>query len=324
MFCSVFPGRVIHSTHSTERHRIAFSTIVNSVRQERIRTVIKWQKCQPVITVAKTLIRRAAARRIRCTLVARFASGHKSWCDNTQFVRTYIGPSTSTASGDNIPSTSTASSRGQGTVNDHPSTSSSEPNSDRPKTVKSSGVYELNHIIQFEFRNVVDKFSVNEGDHDRPIKPFPLRINAIDAFIAHGKPLCLLMAYGKQMKRTLTLVSKDDKPIASFSFDGTMVLVGNRIRVHANGNYSANVNTYNSISEGKGCKIKIDNIDGSFDLRIKPWNDWIYFKVFIDFGPMIIDAQSRAANNQPTPSSPSARRENRIAGVGIDQVTIFC
>lgn len=231
-----------------------------------------------------------------CNTAPRDSYGHKSWCGNTKFVRTYIGPSTGDSS--NMPSTS-----GQGVNDQQRASTLSESNNDRPRMMKSPGIYELNKIIQFEFRNVNDGFSVIEGDNNYSITSFPLRVNAIDAFFAHGKELCLSMAYGKQMKRTLTLVSKDDKPIASFLFDETMFIVGNRIRIHANGNYSSNVNALNTISEGKGC-----------DIRMKPWNEWIYFKVSIYFEPMIIDAQSRAANNQPTSPRPS-HRENRITGV---------
>lgn len=246
----------------------------------------------------------------QCNTAPKNSEGHYSWCKNKTFIRTYIGPTASgTTSGPSTSGTSTSTAAGN-----QPSTSTHDSN-ERPTTLKSSGVYELNRIIQMEFRSVNDEFKVLDGEQEHPINNFPVRINSIDAFIAHGKPLSLSMAYAKPSKRTITFVSNDKTPIASFCFDENVLIVGNRLRIHENGNYSSNVHAMNTISEGRSCKIQIGNTGDWFNIRIKPWNEWLYFKVSRIHGPVLIDDQSRATND-PSTSSPPPARLPQIGGVG--------
>lgn len=223
-----------------------------------------------------------------CNKFVKDRRAHHPQCNNKEFISVYIGPA-----GAEGASNSCSNTRASNATESGPNVAGGGT---RPKL---GGVFELNNVIQFEFRDVNDEFVIVEDNRDHPINMFPLRVNSIDAYLAHGKAMSLSLVYGKWSKRTITFVSEKNVPIASFCFDETHIIVGNRIRIQQNGNTSMNVNAMNSVFEGRSCHIKVRSGD-KFSLRVKPWmnGDWLYFDVFEQFGPFLLDAQTRAKNNQ--------------------------
>lgn len=147
-----------------------------------------------------------------------------------------------------------------------------------------------NHL-QLDFQKVASEFMVQDVRREVIVGPVPLWLSAIDAHVGQVGDRSLQFATSRPMKRHITFVDQNNKPILSFVFYFNVLTINERFELNEKGKISFNTNARNEINEPITCKIRIRTIEDTFKMRVT-WHGYKHvFKVLPVIGPILVDPQ---------------------------------
>lgn len=168
-------------------------------------------------------------------------------------------------------------------------------------TSTSTTVFKMLNQLKLDFQHVESEFKVQDFRREVPIGPIPLWLSVIDAHVGQVGARSLEFATSRPMKRNITFIDQNNKPILSFVFYCNVLIINERFEINEKGNISFNVNARNEIKVPIVCEIRLRTIENPFKMRVTWYGHKHVFQVHPIIGPILIDPQ------QPIPSPSEAK-----------------
>lgn len=153
----------------------------------------------------------------------------------------------------------------------------------------STTVFQLNNQLKIEFQNITGVFTVQDVEQNVEIGAIPLWLSAIDTFVAKFGLRSLCFATSRPMKRHITIMDRNNRPVLSLVFFQKILTINNRIELNDQGKVSFDCNARNSITGKIVCKIGVMNTTDVFKVRVTWFGQKHIFFVHPSVGPILVD-----------------------------------
>lgn len=172
---------------------------------------------------------------------------------------------------------------------------------------QSTTVFEMTSQLKLEFQQVTDKFTVIDVRREVDIGMVPLWLSTIDAHVGKSGDRSLKFATSRPMKRHVTFVNKNGVPVLSLVFYSKVLTVNDRFSINEKGIISFDGNARNTINERVVCKIRVNNVEDTFKVRVSWYDNKFVFNVHPRIGPILVDSQAPIVTARPNEGNINVR-----------------
>lgn len=153
----------------------------------------------------------------------------------------------------------------------------------------SATVFQLHNLLKIEFQNITGVFTVQDGNRNIEVGAVPLWLSTIDTFVGKIGARSLDFAISRPMKRHITIMDRNNKPVLSLVFFKKILNINNRIELNDKGKVSFDCDAQNEITENIVCKIGVMNTTDMFKVRITWCGKKHVFHIHPTIGPILVD-----------------------------------